>query len=204
MITIVDYGVCNVGSLRNMLKKIGSPSQVSGDPEVIAEAGKLILPGVGSFDPAIQRLQKAGLDAAIKQAALQRNVPVLGICLGMQLMGHASEEGNLAGLGLIDAESRRFVRSPEYPDLRIPHMGWNSVALTRNHPLFLGLEAGNRFYFVHSYHVVCVDSSDVLGETGYGGKFTSCFAHGNLYGTQFHPEKSNRFGMKILQNFAGI
>ena len=204
MITIVDYGVCNVGSLRNMLKKIGSAAQISGDPEIVAQAEKLILPGVGAFDPAVLRLQKAGLDSAIRHAAGQRKVPALGICLGMQLMGHTSEEGNLTGLSLVNAKSRRFARSPEHPDLRIPHMGWNTVHPLREHPLFHGLETRNRFYFVHSYCVVCADSSDILGETDYGGKFTSCFAHQNLFGVQFHPEKSNRFGMKMLQNFAEI
>lgn len=204
MITIVDYGVCNVGSLRNMFKKNGTACQISHDPEVVASADKLVLPGVGSFDPAMQRLRQTGLDQAILHAVQVRAAPTLGICLGMQLMGQRSEEGQTEGLGLIQAVSRRFVRSEACPDLRVPHMGWNHVKPVRPDPLFVGLEEQNRFYFVHSYHVVCENDADCLGQTVHGQSFTSCFAHQTLYGVQFHPEKSNRFGMKLLQNFAGI
>lgn len=204
MITIVDYGVCNIGSLRNMLKKNGAACQTSSDPEIVAAADKIILPGVGAFDPAAQRLRKAGLDKAIRHAVLEKGAAALGICLGMQLMGKASEEGKDEGLGLIDAVSRRFVRRDPFPDLRIPHMGWNNARLIRPDPLFAGLEEDNRFYFVHSYHVVCAEAGARLGETVHGEAFTACFACGKIYGVQFHPEKSNRFGMKLLHNFAGI
>ncbi|MCO5101261.1 MAG: imidazole glycerol phosphate synthase subunit HisH [Burkholderiaceae bacterium] len=202
MITIVDYGLGNVGSLRNMLKKIGKACALSADPEAVAGADRLILPGVGAFDAGVERLRNSGLDEAIRHAALVRRVPVLGICLGMQLLGSASEEGRLSGLALVEAECRRFVRDAAEADLPIPHMGWNAVRVMREHRLFAGLETANRFYFVHSYRVVCRDPSDVLGVTDYGGEFTSSFAHGNICAAQFHPEKSHRFGMKLLGNFA--
>jgi len=131
-----------------------------------------------------------------------RRVPVLGICLGMQLLGSSSEEGRLPGLALVEAGCRRFVRDDAHPNLRIPHMGWNAVRVVREHPLFAGLGSCNRFYFVHSYRVVCRNSADVLGVTDYGGEFTSSFARENICAAQFHPEKSHRFGMKLLGNFA--
>lgn len=185
-----------------MLRKIGRQCQVSGDPDTVSAAERLILPGVGAFDAAIDRLRDTGLGDAIRHAAAVRQVPVLGICLGMQLMGLSSEEGSLPGLGLIDAQTRRFARNPANPRLLIPHMGWNSVRTVRSHPLFGGLEEHNRFYFVHSYHVVCSDSSDILGVTEYGGEFVSSYARRNICAAQFHPEKSHRFGMALLRNFA--
>lgn len=200
MITVVDHGLCNIGSLSNMLRKIGVKSLPTSDPEVVQRAGKIILPGVGAFDPAIQKLRETGLAKAICEAA-NRGVPLLGICLGMQLLGNSSEEGTEPGLGLIMASTRRFKAAA---DLRIPNMGWNHVRVRRSHPLWKDLNEANRFYFVHSFHVCCAHDDDVVGETQYGTIFTSSVARENVLGVQFHPEKSHHFGMTLLRNFAGI
>lgn len=202
MITIVNYGMGNLGSIVNMSKKAEVEAVVASAPAEIARAEKLILPGVGAFDHGMRGLTERGLLEPLCELALQQRVPILGICLGMQLMTKSSEEGSLPGLGWIDARTRRF-HFPGESGRKIPHMGWNTVEPARAHPLLAGLETDNRFYFVHSYRVECADETDVLGRTDYGGPFTSCFARGNLLGVQFHPEKSHRFGLRLLQHFAG-
>lgn len=200
MITIVDYNMGNLGSIRNMLKKIGVESRITADPALIAGAQKLVLPGVGAFDAGMENLARAGLVAVLNKRVLQDHVPVLGICLGMQLMAKKSAEGKLPGLGWIDAEVLRF--QPGGQSLKVPHMGWNRVTATRSSPLTDELPAEPRFYFVHSYFVRCRDESDALLTTPYGGAFHSAFCRGNVYGVQFHPEKSHKFGMALLANFA--
>lgn len=203
MITIVDYGICNVGSLANMLKRISQPFRITSEPDIVAGGQKLILPGVGSFDSGIRRLKESGLAAAVLNAA-KNDVPILGICLGMQLLCDSSEEGSLNGLGLIPGRSIKIVSPIIGPEIRVPHMGWNLVTPTIPHPLFAGLEKDSRFYFVHSYKVECVNPEYIIATTKYGEEFTASFAKGRILAVQFHPEKSHKFGMKMLSNFAEL
>ncbi len=200
MITIVDYNMGNLGSIRNMLKKIGIDSEVTADASTIAAARKLILPGVGAFDAGMDNLERSGLIPVLNERVVQARVPTLGICLGMQLMTRGSDEGRRKGLGWVDAEALRF--RPADAALKVPHMGWNRVMPVRPSPLTEGLPHEPRFYFVHSYYVHCHDDADVLLSTPYGEVFHSAFRHGNVVGVQFHPEKSHKFGMALLRNFA--
>lgn len=201
MISVVDYGVGNLGSIVNMLKHIGLAVQIVSDPKQLSEATKILLPGVGSFDHAMQRIQEDGLTDVLNHKALTERIPVLGICLGMQLMTRGSEEGALAGLGWVDADVRRF---PLDPNLKVPHMGWNDVKVAKDSGLVRGLPNDARFYFVHSYYVQMDRPSDELLKCSYGLEFDAAFAVGNLYGAQFHPEKSHRFGMHVLRNFGAL
>lgn len=201
MIAIVDYGMGNLGSIQNMFKRIGAAARVTGDPAVLADARKILLPGVGAFDSAMQRIADAGLREVLDRKALDERVPTLGICLGMQLLTRGSEEGQLPGLGWIAASTKRF---PAIAGLKVPHMGWNLVTPTQPSPLTDGLPAESRFYFVHSYYVRVDDPADSLLRTHYGIDFDAAVAHGNIYGAQFHPEKSHKFGMKLLANFASL
>jgi len=202
MITVIDYGMGNLGSIQNMLKKIGVPACISSSPEEILAAEKLILPGVGSFDHGMASLASRSLLDPLNEAVLRRGRPILGICLGMQLMTRRSEEGQAPGLGWIDADVVRFDIAGS--GLRVPHMGWNQVSLQRPDPLFDGIGAQTRYYFVHSYHVCCRNRDDVVTATTHGLEFVSSFQHGNIFGVQFHPEKSHKFGMKLLENFSRV
>lgn len=201
MIVIVDYGMGNVGSILNMLTRLGIPARISGEPEVIAVADKLILPGVGAFDQGMRNLAERDLVALLDHRVRQEGCPVLGICLGMQLLGGSSEEGSLPGLGWINAATVRFAFNGDR-GLKVPHMGWNHVRPRPGNSLFAGYDESPRFYFVHSYHVHCHDMADVAGVTTYGIEFHAAVSHGNVHGVQFHPEKSHAFGMRLLQNFA--
>jgi glutamine amidotransferase len=205
VITIVDYGMGNLGSISNMLRKIGVACRVSSDVAAIAEAEKLILPGVGAFDAAMQRIDSSGLRPALERRVLVEKVPVLGICLGMQLLAESSEEGKLPGLGWIPAEVLDF-RGRVAPELKVPHMGWNVVVPSTDSALTRGLAemVEPRFYFVHSYFVRCRDPHHSILRTRYGLEFDSGVHRDNIYGVQFHPEKSHRFGMTLLQNFASL
>lgn len=202
MIIIIDYGLGNLGSMANMLKKAGVEARVSSDSSDIERAEKLILPGVGAFDRGMSNLHEKGLIPVLNNKVLKEKTPILGVCLGMQLIGNESEEGTLPGLGWVDAKSIRFQFNKNPTNLRIPHMGWNTLTITRSHPLFTGLEDENRFYFVHSYHVVCAHELNVLAHTDYGHSFASAIVSENIIGVQFHPEKSHMFGMRLLKNFA--
>lgn len=201
MIIIIDYGFGNLGSMANMLKKIGAKAVVSRDANAIAKASKLILPGVGSFDSGMRNLEKYGLISLVSDRVLKDKTPVLGVCLGMQLLGKRSEEGHLDGLGWIDSETVRFNFDNNQEDLKIPHMGWNTVNVYKSHPLFDCLESENRFYFVHSYHVTCVNPENVLATSHYGFDFNAAIVKDNIIGVQFHPEKSHKFGMRLLKHF---
>lgn len=204
MITIVDYGIGNLGSIINMFRKVGVEAKVAADAKVIAGARKLVLPGVGSFDRGMRELRRSGLDEVIQRRVVDDGVPILGVCLGMQLLAQRSEEGSEPGLGWIDAEVARLQPSAGPDRLPVPHMGWNRLELVRPHPLFEGLEMDARYYFVHSYHVVCRDPAVPLTWTSYGQRFTSSVATRNVMGVQFHPEKSHRFGMRLFRNFAAL
>ena len=202
MIAVIDYGVGNVCSIINMLKKIGINSILTNDIEKIKQMDKLILPGVGAFDVGMQRLKESGLADAIKKHAVEEQKPLLGICLGMQLLGRKSEEGKGDGLALIPFDNKRFIFK-NHEHLKIPHMGWNiTIATKQDDPLVAGLSSTQRYYFVHSYHAVCDSEENVLMRCDYGYSFVSAVKKDNIYGVQFHPEKSHKFGMALLENFA--
>lgn len=201
MISVIDYGVSNLGSMLNMLRKVGAQAQLVSTAEELDRAEKIILPGVGAFDNGIAALTERGLVEPLRRKALTDKVPLLGVCLGMQMLGRCSEEGGLAGLGLVDAETRRF-RFAADSGHKVPHMGWRVLAARRDSPLLRGLDAMTRFYFCHGYHLVCGDSADVLASASYGNDFVAMVRHDNVFGVQFHPEKSHRFGMALLHNFA--
>ncbi len=202
MITIVDYGMGNLGSIQNMLRKMGFESIISSDSQIILQAQKLILPGVGAFDKAMINLQNLDLIIPLNQKVLKQSTPILGICLGMQLLAENSEEGVLPGLGWIKANVKRF-QSNGWPALKIPHMGWNVVVATAKNNLFSKMPYNEmRFYFVHSYYFECQEEGIQIGSTKYGKNFTSAINKKNIWGVQFHPEKSHKFGMQLLKNFA--
>ncbi len=202
MIAILDYGLGNLGSISNMLKVIGEKSLIASFKDDIQKADGIILPGVGAFDAGMQQLMYSGLVDVIKEYAASGK-PVLGICLGMQMLGRGSEEGTLKGLDLIPFECRRFNFDNNF-DLKIPHMGWDIVDIKKNHPLVSGLEGTQRYYFVHSYHAVCDNDENVLMTCDYGYEFAASVVKDNVMGCQFHPEKSHDFGLALLTNFVQI
>jgi glutamine amidotransferase len=199
---VVDYGVGNLGSILNILKKIGVSASLSKVPEDILVANKLILPGVGAFDNAMKKLRGMGYADALNHRVLVDKIPILGICLGMQLFSKQSEEGKDAGFGWLDAQTVRFRNEDIKCQLKIPHMGWNTVRICQKSPLFSNPDEARRFYFVHSFHVQCNNPNDVLACTHYGREFTSAVCHKNIIGVQFHPEKSHSFGLAFFQAFA--
>lgn len=201
-ITIIDYGTSNLGSMQNMLKKLGVGSRFATTPEDVLSAEKIILPGVGSFDAGMRTLRATGMIESLNHVVLEKQVPILGVCLGMQMLGAGSEEGVETGLCWIDSRAVRF-DSAGNPEMRVPHMGWNEVDVRKVSPLTEAAPGRPRFYFANSYHVVCNDPADALLETEYAGlRFTSGIERGHIRGAQFHPEKSHRYGMWLLKNFA--
>jgi glutamine amidotransferase len=204
LVTIVDYGVGNLKSIANMFQRIGVPSRLVSRPEELSEATKILLPGVGAFDAGMSALHERGLVDVLNERATIARVPVLGICLGMQLLAESSEEGKLAGLGWIPGRSLRFAFVSPTPPLKVPHMGWNIVVPKRPSPLFSAVPMPRRFYFVHSYHLACERAEDILATTEYGIEFVSAVARDNVYGVQFHPEKSHKFGMAVLKAFVEL
>lgn len=206
MITIVDYGLGNLGSIKNMLKKIGVRADVTDDHDKILEADKLILPGVGAFDDGMENLDSKGLIKILNQKVIQEKTPILGICLGMQLMTEGSDEGKLPGLGWIEGSAKKFSSQSNGEKIRIPHMGWNILQPSNGseNTIFKSDFEELRFYFVHSYYVNIKNQEENAGLTEYGQKFVSAFKKDNIIGMQFHPEKSHKFGMSILKNFIDI
>lgn len=203
MIAIVNYGVGNLASIKNMLKKIGCDCEMATDAETIYKASKIILPGIGAFDHCMSEFNKSGLRDVVTKKIIEEKTPVLGICVGLQMLMEGSEEGIEPGLGWIAGKTVKFQKE-KVGDLKIPHMGWTNVRLEKESPLTENLEAHPRFYFVHSYHVVPENKSDELLSANYGYDFTAAVSRDNIYGAQFHPEKSHKYGMKILENFARI
>jgi glutamine amidotransferase len=203
MIIIVDYGMGNLGSVLNMFKKVGAEAKVSSDLNEISKAEKILLPGVGAFDTAMQKINDAGMLEVLSNKALKEKVPILGICLGMQLLTNASEEGMLPGLGWINGKAHGFKGRID-EKLKIPHMGWNIAHVQQQNLITNGYEGEIRFYFVHSYFVKVEDEQHSMMKSDYGLSFDSAIVHDNIFGAQFHPEKSHKFGMHFFKNFANI
>lgn len=202
MISVINYGIGNVGSVVNMLSHIGVGSRLASTADEIRSADVLLLPGVGNFGLAMQTLNELGLSAPIREKVLVEKRPILGICLGMQLLARASEEApGVAGLGFIDAEFSKF-SFPDGSNLKVPHMGWNTVHTRRPNPVVADGADEERFYFVHSYYARCNDPADAVATTVHGHEFVCAYGRDNIWGVQFHPEKSHAFGMKLLRNFA--
>lgn len=201
MFVIVDYGVGNLSSIQNMLKKGGTAAVISGKQEDIAAASKLLLPGMGHFDNCMQRFNASGLRPAIEQKVFTDKIPVLGICVGLQMLMESSEEGTEKGLAWLPGKTIRFKPAQMDASLKIPHMGWQDVQCVKSSRLWNGLE-GSRFYFAHSFYAAPALPSDILLTAHYGYDFTVGVERDNILGVQFHPEKSHRFGMQLLQNFA--
>jgi glutamine amidotransferase len=202
VISIVDYGVGNIQAIANIYKRLNIPVRIARTAEELAGAERLILPGVGAFDWAMDRLNKSGMRGVLDELVLSQGKPVLGICVGMQMLAKRSDEGTLDGLGWIDGEVKKFDRAPPSQRAYLPHMGWNDVEPQCLERLFKDIGATGRFYFLHSYYFAPKDQNMILGVTDYGGTFASCVRAGNIYGVQFHPEKSHQWGIQLLKNFA--
>lgn len=204
MISIINYNAGNIKSIQNMLKRIGVKSMICSSAEEIEQADKLILPGVGHYDHGMKNLHQSGLIEILNKKVLEDKIPLLGICLGAQLLGNKSEEGIEKGLGWVDMDVIKFDKKKLSSSLKIPHMSWNEIKINKPSTLFEGLNNDSRFYFVHSYHMQPSDKTDILTTTNYGYDFTSAIEKDNIYGVQFHPEKSHKFGMQLLTNFSNI
>jgi glutamine amidotransferase len=204
MIAIVDYGLGNVRAFANIYKQLNIPARIARRKDDLKDIDKIILPGVGAFDHTMQMLEKSEIRPRLEELVLQRKIPVLGVCVGMQMLARSSEEGNRPGLGWIDGVVKRFIFDSYESGINVPHMGWNEIKPTNANNLLRGLEAGARFYFLHSYYISCYRNEDVIAITDYGGDFTCAVNYENIYGVQFHPEKSHLCGIRLLENFANI
>ena len=204
MITVIDYGMGNIGTIVNKLEKLDISVKVTSDPSDVLSAEKLILPGVGSFDAGIKNIDKLGIHNSLKNLILENHTPILGICLGMQLFTKRSEEGSLEGIGFFDCDTVKFRIPIHTKQMKIPHMGWNTIKILNESPLLKNINNDTRFYFVHSYHVNCKIPENITAVTNYGYDFPSIIQKGNIYGVQFHPERSHSQGLTILKNFADL
>ena len=203
MIAIINYGLGNLTSILNMHKRLGIEAIITSDFETIRQADKLILPGVGHFKKGMENLHQSGLKKLLDEIVLEKQKPILGICLGAQLMTKHSEEGDVDGLGWVDANTVMFDKS-KLGNLKVPHMGWSDIEIVQANPLLHALPEAPRFYHVHSYHFQFDKKDEVIANTEYGYRFESAFQKNNIYGTQFHPEKSHKYGMKVIENFSRI
>jgi glutamine amidotransferase len=205
LITIVDYGLGNIGAFLNMYKHMNVPAKAARTADELADAERIVLPGVGAFDHALELLDASGMRPLLEKKATVEKVPVVGICVGMQILANASEEGQRAGLGWIPGTVRHFCSMPVPNSLRLPHMGWNDVEpLSTDGGLFRGLEHDARFYFLHSFYFECADAADRVATALYGSPFACAVRRDNIWGIQFHPEKSHHFGAMLLKNFADL
>jgi glutamine amidotransferase len=204
MITIVDYGLGNILAFANVYKRLGIPVAIVKDASELTSATKLILPGVGAFDHAMQLLMQSGMRDALDEMVISRGVPVLGVCVGMQILAATSEEGHLPGLGWVPGKVRAFRSNEQSARMPLPHMGWNDIRTHGASALFEGLGSDARFYFLHSYYFQCDHDEDISAETEYGTRFSCAVQKKNVFGVQFHPEKSHKFGTQLLKNFADI
>jgi glutamine amidotransferase len=203
MIAIVNYGVGNLTSVLNMFRRIGADAVITSDSEIIKKADKLLLPGVGHFDTCINNFNKSGLRNIIEHKIFYEKKSLLGICVGAQMMTRRSEEGIEKGFGWVNADTIRF-RLDDQSKFKIPNMGWNDLIQTKKSPLWKHLGEDARFYFAHSYHFNFDNEENITGKARYGYEYPVAYQNDNIYATQFHPEKSHRFGMKVLENFAGL
>ena len=202
-VAIIDYGMGNLDSVARAVEECGGTPLVTNNIPDLEIATHIILPGVGAFPDAMNQLRQLSMDTALREQVLEYKIPFLGICLGMQVMAtKGTEGGETEGLGLIEGTVKRL--NPESHDTRIPHVGWNEVHYVRSSPLFEGISTGKDFYFVHSYHFYCSDENNIIARTPYCGGFTSAISKGNIFGTQFHPEKSQKVGFQVLKNFISI
>jgi glutamine amidotransferase len=201
MIRVVDYGLGNVQAFLNVFKRLNLAAAPAREAQELSDADRIVLPGVGAFDHALDLLERSGLRPELERLVLGRQVPLLGVCVGMQMLADTSDEGRRRGLGWVPGHVRSFA-SLAQPSLRLPHMGWNDVSPTAGNPLFDGLDADSRFYFLHSYYVECADAAHVAARASYGIDFGCAVRNGRIHGVQFHPEKSHHFGTQLLSNFA--
>ena len=204
MITIIDYGVGNIFAFQNVYKRLNIPTKIAKASKDLFDAEKLILPGVGSFDYAMKQLNNSGMRAKLDELIIEEKVPIIGICVGMQMMGNRSDEGKLEGLKWIDSEILKFDENLIEQRTKLPHMGWNDVTPINDHPLFRGLEKEAIFYFLHSFYFKCNNPTESIAISDYGISFTSAVNRDNIFGIQFHPEKSHQYGEKLLYNFAKL
>jgi len=204
MITIIDYGVGNISAFQNAYKRLDIPTKIAKTTKDLDDAKKLILPGVGSFDYAMSQLNASGMREKLDELVIEDKVPIIGICVGMQMMGNRSDEGKLEGLKWIDSEILKFEENLIQQRTKLPHMGWNDVTPINNHSLFKGLGKNAIFYFLHSFYFKCNNPTDSIAFSEYGISFSSAVNRDNIYGIQFHPEKSHQYGEKLLHNFANI
>jgi len=204
MITLIDYGVGNIFAFQNVYKRLDIPTKIAKAASDLDDAQKLILPGVGAFDYAMGQLNASGMRQKLDELVLEKKIPIIGICVGMQMMGNRSDEGTSKGLQWIDADVLKFDESLIQQRTKLPHMGWNDVSPITGHPLFKGLEQEAIFYFLHSYYFKCNNTVDSIAISDYGIPFTSAVNADNVYGIQFHPEKSHQYGEKLLHNFAKL
>lgn len=200
MIGIINYGLGNIKAFANVYKQLNIPAKLVTRPEELENISKIILPGVGSFDHAMDKLNHSGLRQMLDELVLYKKLPVIGICVGMQMLAHGSEEGSMPGLGWIDGKVLKFRQQ----NIAVPHMGWNSIKVALKNDLLKNLESYSKFYFLHSYYFKCQDVDNILASTDYFGEFSCVVRKENIYGVQFHPEKSHEWGIRLLKNFANL
>lgn len=204
MITLINYGSGNIHAIANIYKRSNVPYIITNDSKELVNAKKLILPGVGDFDETMQLIRGLGIKNLLDELVLEKKIPIMGVCVGMQVLGKSSEEGNSEGFGWIDGIVKKIDDTKLERKPHLPHMGWNTVNPVRDSRLFDNIDLKKGFYFLHSYYFECVNSNDVLAETHYGQSYASAINHQNIYGFQFHPEKSHQNGMELFKNFKNL